>query len=427
VVINQLPYITDKQLPSWIAIALTVCVLVGVTNAINLSDGVDGLAGGTTILTAGIFGLLAYKAGDTIVFMLALAVIGGTVGFLRYNTYPARVFMGDVGSQCLGFSVGVLAIIVTQSSNPSLSPVLPVLVLGLPILDTVWVMTRRFMKGRSLFSPDRNHIHHRLLDLGMTSHEVTVVIYSAQIILIFLGYSLAYSSDSLLLAVYGLFCFIVVMGLSMAERVESNSNRGDADNKRLLASVIDYAKDSKITSRIPFGLVYYLLPVLFIIGALVVEEVPFEYGVAALVLVGVLVIAIPFGHIPYFPLVRFIIYLTAASEVYLLKLSPNLVESCGSCMQALYAALAASVAIWIRFSSGHFVFNPLDYLFIFILVVAPNLFLLQGAMLGQMVIEIMIVFYACEIVITEKTQKWNWLQNGVIAALAIMSLRGLLL
>jgi UDP-GlcNAc:undecaprenyl-phosphate GlcNAc-1-phosphate transferase len=147
--------------------------------------------------------------------------------------------------------------------------------------------------------------------------------------------------------------------------------------------------------------------------------------VAALILLGLFVIAIPIGHVPYFPLVRFIIYLTAASEVYLLAVSNELNGVCGSCLQLVYAALAAIVAVWIRFSSGHFKFNPLDYLFILILVVVPNLILFQGSMIGQMVIEIMITFYACEIVISENKQKWNWLHLGVIAALAIVGLRGL--
>jgi UDP-GlcNAc:undecaprenyl-phosphate GlcNAc-1-phosphate transferase len=370
---------------------------------------------------------LAYQAGDTVVFMLALAVIGGTVGFLRYNTYPARVFMGDVGSQCLGFSVGVLAIIVTQSSNQALSPVLPILVLGLPILDTVWAIGRRIVEGRSPFSPDRNHIHHRLLDLGLTYYEVVVVIYSVQIVLILMAYSLAYSLDSVLLGVYGLFCMTTIMGLSVAERLGINFNQDNLSQKRFMVRLIDYVKYSNITSRIPFGLIYYLVPILFIAGALVVEDVPLEYGVAALIFLVLFVIAIPIGHIPYFPLVRFIIYLTAASEVYLLSISHNLIEYCGSCLQIVYAVLAAIVALWIRFSSGNFKFNPLDYLFILILVVVPNLILFQSAMLGRLVIEIMITFYACEIVISEHKQKWNGLQMGVIAALAIVSLRGLLL
>jgi UDP-GlcNAc:undecaprenyl-phosphate GlcNAc-1-phosphate transferase len=427
VVITHFPYIPDGRLPLWFAIPFTVCVLVGVTNAFNLSDGVDGLAGGTTILTAGSFGILAYQAGDIVVFMMALAVIGGTVGFLRYNTYPARVFMGDVGSQCLGFSVGVLAIIVTQASNPALSPVLPLLVLGLPILDTVWSMGRRMLEGRSPFSPDRNHIHHRLIDLGLTYYEVVVVIYSAQIILIFLAHSLAYSLDSLLLGTYGLFCTFTIMGLRIAERLNIKFNKVKANKNVFVMSVIDTETYSYVTSRVPFWLIYYLMPLLFITGALVVEDVPFEYGMAALILIGLLVIAIPIGHIPYFPLVRFIIYLTAASEVYLLSVSHELIASCGSCLQVVYAALAAIVAVWIRFSSGHFKFNPLDYLFIFILMVVPNLILFQGTMLGKIVIEIMITFYACEIVISEKSQKWNGLQLGVIAALAIVSLRGLVL
>ena len=107
--------------------------------------------------------LLGYRADDAVVVLAAITLMGSILGFLRYNTYPATVFMGDGGSQFLGFSAGVLAILLTQDDNPMLSSALPLLLLGLPILDTLYVMFQRISQGHSPFHADKNHIHHKLL------------------------------------------------------------------------------------------------------------------------------------------------------------------------------------------------------------------------------------------------------------------------
>ena len=169
VVIRFVPLSGLEPLPDYVAIPFTVFALIGITNAVNLADGLDGLAGGITLLSLGMIGILAYPTGDTNVPLAAIAVIGSIVGFLRFNTYPARIFMGDGGSQFLGFSAGVLVVMLTQESNTALSPALTLMILGLPILDTGMVMAQRLHEGRSPFLPDKNHIHHKLLALGFAS------------------------------------------------------------------------------------------------------------------------------------------------------------------------------------------------------------------------------------------------------------------
>lgn len=205
--IQWLPFQGLDSAPLWLSILLTFIALLGITNAVNLVDGLDGLAGGTSLLSLGAMALLAYAAGDLRLVMLALAVIGGVFGFLRYNTHPAVIFMGDTGSQFLGFSIGVTAILLTQQSNTALSPVLPLIILGLPILDTLTVMTRRIMAGRSPFSPDKNHFHHRLIHLGFAHYEAVIVIYLVQISLIVLGFTFKYQQDWILLLLFLTFCF----------------------------------------------------------------------------------------------------------------------------------------------------------------------------------------------------------------------------
>jgi UDP-N-acetylmuramyl pentapeptide phosphotransferase/UDP-N-acetylglucosamine-1-phosphate transferase len=212
VTIERIPFFDGQDVPAYASIPLTVVVIVGVTNAINLADGLDGLAGGTTLLSLVVIALLAHMAGGQDVVMISVAVIGATLGFLRFNTYPARVFMGDTGSQFLGFSAGVLAIVLTQRTNLALSAGLPFLLLGLAILDTLTVMFQRIYEGRSPFSPDKNHIHHRLLALGFDHYEAVVLIYLAKAGLVSAAYLLRYESDALVVGSYLVFC-VAVLGL----------------------------------------------------------------------------------------------------------------------------------------------------------------------------------------------------------------------
>src|SRR5262249_29281688 len=127
-------------LPPLLSGSITFLFLVGVTNAVNLSDGLDGLAGGIALLCFCALALLAAASHNNTVMALALIEAGAILGFLRFNTHPARVFMGDGGSQVLGFTIGVLAILVTQSESSVVSAVLPLLLVGMPIIDTLAVM-----------------------------------------------------------------------------------------------------------------------------------------------------------------------------------------------------------------------------------------------------------------------------------------------
>ena len=127
-------------LAPWFGMPLTFFFLIGVTNAINLADGLDGLAGGTTLLSLSSLALLALTSGSPFVGIVAIVIIGAILGFLRYNTHPASVFMGDGGSQILGFSAAVLALVLTQDHETPLSSALPLLLLGIPLIDTLMVI-----------------------------------------------------------------------------------------------------------------------------------------------------------------------------------------------------------------------------------------------------------------------------------------------
>jgi UDP-GlcNAc:undecaprenyl-phosphate GlcNAc-1-phosphate transferase len=164
-------------LPTWIGIPFTVFAVVGVINAINLIDGLDGLAGGISMIALTAFFLLGLMNNDVQTALLAAAAAGAVLGFLKYNFYPARIFMGDAGSLTIGFLLGFLAVYVTQRPGATISPMVPILILGLPLLDTIWVMTSRVLQGESPFVADRTHVHHKFLSLGFEHRFTVVIIY----------------------------------------------------------------------------------------------------------------------------------------------------------------------------------------------------------------------------------------------------------
>jgi UDP-GlcNAc:undecaprenyl-phosphate/decaprenyl-phosphate GlcNAc-1-phosphate transferase len=161
------------------AIPLTVLWIVGVINAINLIDGLDGLAGGVVVFAALTNFVVAMVAGNAVMAMVMAAVVGATLGFLRFNFNPARIFMGDSGSYFLGFLLATLsATSPHQKTSTAVSILVPLLALGLPIFDTLLAIVRRVLKRQPMFSPDRGHIHHLLLDLGLTPRRAVLILYA---------------------------------------------------------------------------------------------------------------------------------------------------------------------------------------------------------------------------------------------------------
>lgn len=258
--IKWMPLLGSQPVAHWFGFTISVVGLVGITNAVNLVDGLDGLAGGTSLISLAAIAVLAYLAGDTSLTLLCLAICGSIFGFLRYNTHPARVFMGDTGSQFLGFSVGAACLILTQQSNTALSPALPLLLLGLPILDTLTVMVIRLSKGRSPFKPDKNHFHHRLLKIGFMHYEAVSVIYLVQAALILYAYIFRYESDSTLMLSFLVFCALVNGSFYLVEskalRIPRTKFLVDAQMDQMGAVL------SKFREHLPVLMSFSLLPVL---------------------------------------------------------------------------------------------------------------------------------------------------------------------
>jgi len=208
--ITKTPFLGLGDLTPWISYSVMALFILGVTNAVNLSDGLDGLAAGSSLLSLGFIGYLSYVAGEMSLALIAGATMGGLLGFLRFNTHPASVFMGDAGSQFLGFVAACLAILATQSSSSAVSPLLAVMVVGLPILDTVAVMLMRVRDGQSPFHPDQRHIHHQFLMLGLLHYQSVAALYILNFSLLAIAYFMRFEADLWVLISYLLFCIVTL-------------------------------------------------------------------------------------------------------------------------------------------------------------------------------------------------------------------------
>jgi len=175
----QLPLFGTLQMGVF-ALPVTIVWIVGVTNAVNLIDGLDGLAAGVTFFAAFTSFVIASISGSVFVALTMASLMGALVGFLFFNFNPARIFMGDSGSYFLGFVLATTALAgggLQQKASTAVSLLVPVLALGVPIFDTLFSMFRRLVERRPLFSADRGHVHHRLLDLGLTHRRAVIFLY----------------------------------------------------------------------------------------------------------------------------------------------------------------------------------------------------------------------------------------------------------
>jgi UDP-GlcNAc:undecaprenyl-phosphate GlcNAc-1-phosphate transferase len=162
------------------SLPLTVLWIVGVTNAINLLDGIDGLVAGVTACIALSLAVINAISGNIIVTLLTLALAGACVGFLGHNHAPANIFLGDSGSLTIGLVLACIGIVsVFNQGSGSASPIItvPLILFSLPLFDTLRVMVLRLLRGVSIFQADRNHVHHRLLDLGLNHRQAAWTLY----------------------------------------------------------------------------------------------------------------------------------------------------------------------------------------------------------------------------------------------------------
>jgi UDP-GlcNAc:undecaprenyl-phosphate GlcNAc-1-phosphate transferase len=172
------PVVGVHELPSWIGVPLTVVGIVAIMNMVNFLDGLDGLAAGVCGISAATFAVIALDLGRTDVAVLAAIVLGATLGFLRHNFYPARIFMGDSGALLLGFTLAGISVQGLLKTASLFSLFLPLAVLAVPIVDTSFVVAKRIKHGLPVYEGDLWHLHHRFLNIGYSQRRAVLTIYA---------------------------------------------------------------------------------------------------------------------------------------------------------------------------------------------------------------------------------------------------------
>lgn len=196
----------------YLAVPVTLFWIVGLTNTVNLIDGLDGLAAGVSMIASITILLVALQQGDIVIATLMAALAGSAFGFLHYNFNPAKIFMGDTGSMFLGFVLAGVSILGAVKSAATIALIVPVFALGLPILDTTFAIVRRYMSGKPIFKPDRGHLHHRLLDLGFTQKQAVLLMYVISGLLGLSAIALTEVSSGLAIGIVVLVISVVVFG-----------------------------------------------------------------------------------------------------------------------------------------------------------------------------------------------------------------------
>ena len=210
----------DHQLPWFVGLPCTILWVLAITNAFNLIDGLDGLAAGSALFSTLVAFVVALLNGPSLVTIMTIALAGAIIGFLRYNFNPATIFLGDSGSLFIGFLLSALALEGAQKAPTIVAVAIPVVSFGLPILETALSIVRRLISGRPVFTADREHIHHKLLQHGLTHRQVVILLYGVSAVFALLSLFLLWptgSSLGLVLAVVGIGVWIGVQHLGYLE------------------------------------------------------------------------------------------------------------------------------------------------------------------------------------------------------------------
>lgn len=424
----------EAELPQWASYFLTLVAIVGVTNAINLADGLDGLAGGISLLSFACIGYLAFMEQDYTICILAVAMGGAIFGFLRYNTFPASLFMGDTGSQLLGFGAIYLCLALTQGPT-ALSPLLPLIILGFPVLDTLTVMIERIAKGRSPFSPDKNHFHHRLMRLGLYHTEAVFVIYMIQAALIVGSYFLRFHSEWLLLTGYTAFSGAIIFGFHYADATGFKFERYDLVDRVIKGRLKDW-RDRGVFIRIFFHGVELGVPLLLLATCFQIKTIPLQIGALAVVLLVLIIAAMIMARpkleqaimVSLYAMVPFLVYLGETERFEWLKGNILLAFNAG------FLALAVLVVFTMKFTKRRkgFRTSPMDFLILFILLAVPFVLglKLEGVNVGIISAKIIVFFFSLEVLTGElrghvrRMVYWTWV---LLLAVGMRALAGAVL
>ncbi len=420
----------DFICPHWISIPLTIVAIVGVTNAINLADGLDGLAGGICFLSLACIAYLAYQVDNVSVLLISSALAGAVFGFLRFNTHPAKLFMGDTGSQFLGFSVIVLSLSLTQGNTP-FSPLLPLIILGFPVLDTLSVMLERIYKGLSMFEPDKKHFHHKLLKIGLYHSEAVFTIYVIQALLIVAALIFKYESEWLLLLGYLVIAGLIMAGFFTADKMDWRLKRYSVIDKVIKGRLKTY-KEKGYLIIASFKIIEIGLPLLLFLSCLFLNNLHIYYPlVTAVVFAGLFLILIFKKNwlrwslsIALYIFIPIVIFIGAFYKPSWFNETIEFIYDL-SCLVMMFF-----VIMTLKFTgrTKGFKATPLDFLIIFMALATPVILepYIGEAELTAVTVRAIIFLFSFEVLIGELRDKLNRLTMMTLAIMAVFIVQGLL-
>jgi UDP-GlcNAc:undecaprenyl-phosphate/decaprenyl-phosphate GlcNAc-1-phosphate transferase len=428
--VSRLPFI-DGSIPAAFGKPFTLFALIGVINAINHSDGLDGLAGGESILSLMALAILGYMSGSAAILGMSLATIGGLLGFLRYNSHPAYVFMGDSGSQVLGFTLGFLVVYLTQRASADLSAALPLLILGVPIADILSVLYQRIRAHMNWFKATRNHVHHRLLQLGFDHYETVVIIYSIQAALVVGAVLARYQSDVTVALIYLTVIAALFSALGVAERRGWRVRRPGGGAGSRLTRALAVLKGSRALLDAPLFVIAGVTPVVMLLSALWAARIAADFATAAALLALVPALQLLWPRAVKPALLRLAIYATASFPAYLLVSYQGAIpHDVRSVVVGVIVVLAAAILLYVRFGAEErFGTTPTDYL----IVCGVVALLVFGSVeaksrdIVEAVLFATVLMYACEIIVGSAARPpGRLLQYSTLGTLLIITFRGVL-
>ncbi len=426
VVLEHVPLFGLDAAPWWVSYPLTALFLLGVTNAVNLFDGLDGLAGGCALLTLSAVATLAYLGQGFPVTLIVVAVAGSIFGFLRYNTHPASVFMGDAGSQFLGFTTAVLSIFLIEGCDRALNPGLPLLLLGLPVLDTTMVVVQRLWEGRSPFSADRSHLHHKLLSVGFSHYEAVSLIYAVQAVMVMAAFLVRYESDGVVLSVFVLISGCVLVPLlwfqSTGRQVRAAPAAGAFVERRSL-----WLRRFRWLPSFAQGYLGYGVAVFLVVGALGPVSVAPDVAVLSMSVVGLWLGATVILRGRSLVIQRMGIYLAAILAAYLFASWQAEMPAIRWVVGGYLVGLAGVLVVAIRVTRRDlFQVTPQDLLILFLALAIPNLSgdTLEAYRVRQVAVMLIVLFYASEFILTRDDRGWRVIEAASLVSLSLIGIRG---
>lgn len=415
-------------IPRWISVPLTLVAIVGVTNAINFADGLDGLAGGISMMIFICLGGVAFRNDFTALALLSVAVIGAILGFLCFNSHPANIFMGDAGSQLLGFLAVTLAIHISQASEP-LNRSFPLLLLGFPVFDTLTVVVERIRKGVSPFKADKNHIHHKLMRFGASHMAAVMVIYTIQFALVVSAFLLRFYSEWIVIVSYLIFCGLAIFTLDSPVMHRWTLSLTTLSG-RLIHRYLRLTQKRSLVIKTCYGILEFAAPLVLFVSCLTLVKIPIYVGsVAFVLLAGLLTIWIVHKQwllgMLWAALFLMIPYLVPMAHIQL----PNWVglrTQYGYHLAFGVLALLAVMTLKFTRRTKGFKVNPFDFLVIFISFFITGIPEIRNTVedVSLITTKMLALFFAFEVLIGESrgsVVKLNFFMMVSLAAVVVKS------